>query len=71
MAKKAKKKKPAKKKWVPVEKPEGSHMPVCTRTHCNRRVSDARKSLCDKCNKANNFYDRDHWYDKYISGSEC
>ena len=71
MAKKTKKKKPVKKKWTPVKKPEGSHMPTCSRLKCTRIVSDARKTLCDKCNKTNDFYNKDHWFDKYVSGSEC
>lgn len=71
MAKKAKKKPIKKKKWAPVKKPEGSHMPICSRLNCKRIVSDARKTLCDKCNKKNDFYNRDNWFDKYVSGTEC
>jgi len=51
------KKKPVKRKPrdivrpTSVEKPNHTHMPVCTSLRCNRRVSDARKSQCSHCSR--------------------
>lgn len=46
------KKKSQKKKaprWKPVSKPGNEHMPECTTIGCNRRVSDARRAKCGRC----------------------
>jgi len=37
---------------MPVQKPNNSHMPICSTVGCNRRLTDARKTKCPKCSSS-------------------
>jgi len=60
--KKQKHKKDRVRPHMPVAKPDDSHMPICSASGCNRRVSDARKTRCARCGFSVASYNDDFGY---------